>query len=248
MMRILVIGESCRDIYRYGVCSRLCPEAPVPILKTDNNETNISSGMAMNVYRNIESLASHCEVDIVTNENWQQVNKTRFVDQRTNYIVLRVDKNDDFVPRSKIEEINFALYDLVVISDYNKGFLLEEDIEYISNQHPITFLDTKKILGNWCKNITFIKINEFEYDRTKHMLNKDMNNKMIITLGPDGAKYLDRTYPVPKVEIKDTSGAGDTFIAGLCVKYAETKNLEEAIRYANYCATLAVQKKGVSVA
>ena len=247
-MRILVIGESCRDIYRYGECSRLCPEAPVPVVKIDNNEANINPGMAMNVYRNIESLMSKSTVDIVTNQNWQQVNKTRFVDQRTNYIVLRVDENDDAIPRSKVEEIDYALYDVVVISDYNKGFLLEEDIEYISNQHPVTFLDTKKILGNWCKNIKFIKINEFEYNRTKHMLDEDMNNKMIITLGPHGAKYLDRIYPVPKVEIKDTSGAGDTFIAALCVKYAETKNLQESIRHANYCATLVVQKKGVSVA
>tara|TARA_R110000824_G_scaffold80365_4_gene202110 strand:+ start:5915 stop:6658 length:744 start_codon:yes stop_codon:yes gene_type:complete len=247
-MRILVIGESCRDVYRYGECSRLCPEAPVPVIKIDNSDVNINPGMAMNVYRNIESLASKTTVDIITNENWQQVNKTRFVDQRTNYIVLRVDENDEAIPRSKVIEIDYALYDVVVISDYNKGFLSEEDIEYISNQHAVTFLDTKKILGNWCKNIKFIKINEFEYNRTKHMLNEDMSNKMIITLGPHGAKYLDRVYPVPKVEIKDTSGAGDTFIAALCVKYTETKNLQEAIRHANYCATLVVQKKGVSVA
>jgi sugar/nucleoside kinase (ribokinase family) len=161
---------------------------------------------------------------------------------------LRVDENDDAIQRSKVKEINYDVYDLVIISDYNKGFLLEEDIEYISNQHPVTFLDTKKILGDWCKNIKFIKINEFEYNRTKHMLDEDMNKRMIITLGPNGAKYLDRVYPVRKVEIKDTSGAGDTFIAALVVKYVETNNIQEAIRHANHCATLVVQKKGVSVA
>jgi sugar/nucleoside kinase (ribokinase family) len=70
---------------------------------------------------------------------------------------------------------------------------------------------------------------------------------MIITLGPAGAKHLEQVYPVPKVEIKDTSGAGDTFIAGLALKYAETKDIEEAIRYANDVATAVVQKKGVSI-
>jgi len=246
-MRILVIGESCRDIYRYGECGRLCPEAPVPVVKIEDNETSINPGMAMNVYRNIESLSKDCEVEILTNDNWQQINKTRYVDQRTNYIVLRVDENEDSIPRCNIEEVDFSRYDVVVISDYNKGFLLDEDIEHIAQNHAVTFLDTKKIFGTWCENIKFIKINEFEYNRTKHMLNDDISSRMIITLGPHGTKYMDKIYPVPKVEIKDTSGAGDTFIAALCLKYAETGHIQESIRYANYCATLVVQKKGVSV-
>ena len=79
------------------------------------------------------------------------------------------------------------------------------------------------------------------------MLDFTMESKMIITLGPAGAKHLDKIYPVPKVEIKDTSGAGDTFIAALTVKYAETKDIEQAIGYANDMATAVVQKKGVSV-
>ena len=246
-MRILVIGESCRDIYRYGECSRLCPEAPVPIIKIDDGAVHINPGMAMNVYRNIESL-SDGKVDIITNHNWMQVNKTRYVDQRTNYIVLRVDEYDGSIPRCEVEEIDFLPYDVVVISDYNKGFLTEADIEYVSSQHPVTFLDTKKILGDWCKKIKYIKINNFEYNRTKHMLDEDMNSRMIITLGPDGAKHQDRTYPVKKVEIKDTSGAGDTFIAALCVKYAQSRDIHKSISYANDCATSVVQKKGVSVA
>jgi D-beta-D-heptose 7-phosphate kinase/D-beta-D-heptose 1-phosphate adenosyltransferase len=247
-MRILVIGESCRDVYRYGECSRLCPEAPVPVVKIDNGEVNINPGMAMNVYENIVSLSSDIDVDIITNDNWRQINKTRYVDQRTNYIVLRVDENDASIPRCKVNEIDFTKYDAVVISDYNKGFLTNQDIEYISTQHAITFLDTKKILSKWCKRIKFIKINEFEYNRTKHMLNKDISSRMIVTLGPNGAKHCNRIYPVPKVEIKDTSGAGDTFIAALCVKYTETHDIEESIKYANESATMIVQKKGVSVA
>jgi bifunctional ADP-heptose synthase (sugar kinase/adenylyltransferase) len=250
-MNILVIGESCRDIYRYGECSRLCPEAPVPVIKLSNDEGSINPGMAMNVYRNIESLSEGMEIEVTlsTNENWQQVNKLRFVDQRTNYIILRADENDDQISRcNNLDEIDFTEFEVVVISDYNKGFLTEKDIEYISDQHKNTFLDTKKILGDWCENIKYIKINEFEYNRTKHMLNEEMDSKMIITLGPNGAKHLDKVYSVPKVEIKDTSGAGDTFIAALTLKYAQTKNIKESIEFANHSATLVVQKKGVSVA
>ena len=201
----------------------------------------------MNVYNNMHGL-SEVAIDIATNKNWTDTTKTRYVDFRTNSIVVRIDIKDKILKRCNLNEISFDEYSAIVISDYNKGFLTEEDIEEISKRHPVTFLDTKKILGSWCENIKFIKINEFEYERTKHMLNDQLLTKMIITLGPDGAKFNDKIYSVPKVEIKDTSGAGDTFIAALVTKYVETEDIDESIKFANACATKVVQKKGVSTA
>lgn len=201
----------------------------------------------MNVYNNMHGL-SESTIDIATNKNWTDTTKTRYVDFRTNSIVVRIDIKDKILKRCNLNEINFDEYSAIVVSDYNKGFLTEEDIEKISNKHPVTFLDTKKILGSWCKNIKFIKINEFEYERTKHMLNDQLLNKMIITLGPGGAKFNEKIYSVPEVEIKDTSGAGDTFIAALVTKYVETEDIDESIKFANACATKVVQKKGVSTA
>ena len=142
---------------------------------------------------------------------------------------------------------DFAAYDAVVISDYDKGFLSEDDIEYIGKHAQTTFLDTKKILGAWCKNIDFIKINDVEYERTKHKLTDEIVHKMIITTGPDGCLYQDKIFSVSRVEIKDTSGAGDTFISGLAVEYVRSKNIIKAIKFANHCATQVVQKRGVSV-
>jgi bifunctional ADP-heptose synthase (sugar kinase/adenylyltransferase) len=245
-VKILVIGESCKDVYQYGDCVRLCPEAPVPVFQS-NKSRRANAGMAMNVYNNMNSL-SEAEIEISTNKNWEETIKTRYVDFRTNSIVLRIDINDITIQRCDLNKIDFEQYDAVVISDYNKGFVTEADIEDISNQHSVTFLDTKKILGSWCQNIKFIKINEFEYDRTKHRLTDELVSKMIITLGPNGAKFNDKVYQVPKVEIKDTSGAGDTFIAGLVSKYVETGDIDISIAFANDCATRVVQKKGVSIA
>ena len=245
-MRILVIGESCTDVYQYGDCVRLCPEAPVPVFKSSNYKTE-NPGMAMNVMENIKAI-SDMKADIITNNNWKEITKTRCVDNRTNYIIVRLDGNDNKYDRCDLEQIDYKTYDAIVISDYNKGFLTEEDIETISKKHTVTFLDTKKILGDWCRNITFIKINEFEYDRTKHKLNDQLLQKMIITLGPQGAKYKDTVYSVPKVEIKDTSGAGDTFIAALVANYVRTKKIDIAIKFANACATTVVQRKGVKTA
>mgnify|MGYP001261249803 CR=1 FL=1 len=70
---------------------------------------------------------------------------------------------------------------------------------------------------------------------------------MIITLGPNGAKHCDVIFNVPQVEIKDTSGAGDTFVASLAATYALTQDISKSIESANASATKVVQKKGVSV-
>ena len=159
---------------------------------------------------------------------------------------IRVDSNDKSYGRIKLENIDLSPYDVIIISDYNKGFLSETDIQEISLNHNNVFLDTKKVLGPWCHNITYIKINNFEYEKTKHKLDETIRSKLIVTLGSEGALHNSITYPVKKVEIKDVSGAGDTFVAGLATKYTETKNISKAINFANNCATVVVQKKGVS--
>lgn len=242
-MSALVIGESCLDIFMYGECKRLCPEAPVPIFtplhKTENE------GMAYNVYNNLQSLSVDCSLH--TNENHKTITKTRFIDEKTNHMFMRLDRNDQEYKRCIVRNIDFSQYSVIVVSDYNKGFLLEEDIDFIGKSHNCVFLDTKKILGPWCKNIDYIKVNLDEYEKTKNFLDKEVLKKLIITMGPAGAKYNKVSYPVPKVEIKDTSGAGDTFVAAMVAEYVKSQNIYESIKFGNRCATKVVQKKGVSI-
>jgi D-beta-D-heptose 7-phosphate kinase/D-beta-D-heptose 1-phosphate adenosyltransferase len=242
-MRILVIGESCVDIFHYGNCSRLCPEGPVPVFSSLGEVKN--GGMAMNVYRNLESF--DINVDIKTNENWQDVKKTRFVEKKSNHMFLRVDENDHHFGKVDLSDIDFKKYDAVIVSDYNKGFMSEEDLEFISKQHPLTFLDTKKVLGDWCKNFSFIKINGIEYEKTKHILDDEINKILIVTQGPKGCIFRDKIYKVPLVEVKDVSGAGDTFISAFCFMFVSSNNIDNSINFANDCATKVVQKRGVSV-
>ena len=45
-MRVLLIGDSCTDVYVYGDVKRLNPEAPVPILEPKRKES--TKGMAWN--------------------------------------------------------------------------------------------------------------------------------------------------------------------------------------------------------
>lgn len=240
---VLVIGESCVDIFCYGSCSRLAPAAPVPVFVPIGETSN--PGMAMNVQRNLVSLGVSCSIH--TNNNWKSVTKTRYVHRDTNQMFLRVDNNDDKISNCKIKTINFNDYKIVVVSDYNKGFLKKEDIQYICNNHSNVFLDTKKKLGSWCVDSKFIKINKKEYIESKDTLPRDIISKLIVTLGEDGCMYKDKKYSVEKVEIKDVSGAGDTFFAGLVSKYLNTQDIFESIKFANDCATKVVQRKGVSI-
>lgn len=242
-VNILVIGESCRDIFKYGKCIRLCPEAPVPVFDFVQQIEN--DGMAHNVYNNVKSLG--VSVDIITNNNWKSITKTRFVDISSNHMFMRYDEGDKKYGKCDIHSIDYEKYDAIVISDYNKGFLSEEDICAIGRHHRCVFLDTKKMLGSWCEDIDFIKINEFEYQNNKENIDKISDGKIIVTLGSKGALYENETYPVSKVDIRDVAGAGDSFVAGLSVKYIACGDIRESIRFANECATVVVQKKGVSV-
>ena len=53
---ILVIGDSCRDVYVYCDTNRLAPDVPVPVLNVLYQNEN--GGMASNVFRNIQPKVS----------------------------------------------------------------------------------------------------------------------------------------------------------------------------------------------
>jgi bifunctional ADP-heptose synthase (sugar kinase/adenylyltransferase) len=243
-MKVLIIGESCDDIFIYGDVVRLSPEAPVPIIKPIREV--YSKGMAENVELNLKAL--DVETELICNS--EEIVKTRYVDNSYNYILLRIDEND-IVSKINLSSVSdIEKYDLVVFADYDKGFLTKKDIELISSKcNCPTFLDTKKKLGDWCKHISYIKINYNEYLQSKNQIDNNnwLKEKTIITRGPNGCDFGGKNYPTQEVSVKDVAGAGDTFLAGLIFKYIHTYDIEESIRFANQCSTQVVQQRGVSI-
>lgn len=240
--RVLVIGDGCTDRFIYGISVRLCPDAPVPVFTpVDTIEVG---GMAKNVQANIISLNLSC--DILCQP--EPVEKTRYVDKKTNHTFIRIDTGENSITRiSNMDLDALSHYDAIAISDYDKGFLHESDIQFICENHSSVFVDTKKHINSFCSSARFVKINEIEYENSKHTIVDDrFSDNLIVTLGSKGCVYKDVVYPVDKVEIKDMSGAGDTFMAGLIVEYLRTDDVTAAIKFANICATDVVQKKGVS--
>ena len=231
---VLLIGDSCTDIYNIGTVDRLSPEAPVPVIKT--TETKIVPGMAANVKQNLENLGIYA--DFITNN--EVISKTRYIDRRSGQHMLRVDDEPEIVPWSGRTTFPIDTYDAVVISDYDKGFLTYKHIESIIENSIPVFIDTKKtdlerFQGAW------VKVNELEYSRLKSEC-----SGLIVTLGDRGAKvpHHDIYCPTKSVEVMDVCGCGDTFMAALVTQYLFTKDIEKAIIFANIAAGITVQHRG----
>ena len=231
--KILLIGDSCTDEYVYGVCERLNPEAPVPILKFNKKETK--KGMAWNVRENLMSFG--IEVFIITNE--ESITKTRYIDERYNQQFLRVDNEPLLKPMDY--ELPEEKFDALVISDYDKGFLSTEKVfELVEWFDGPVFIDSKKT--KLPKKSCFVKINDLEYNK----LDKPAKN-LIITRGSKGAEYRGKLYPGEKVDVFDAVGAGDTFLSALVYFYLKCGRIETAIPYANKAAAIAVSNFGTYI-
>ena len=230
--KILLIGDSCTDEYVYGTCERLNPVAPVPILKFKRKET--TRGMAWNVRENLMSFG--IEVFILTNK--ESITKTRYIDEKSNQHILRVDDE------GLCDPIDYELpedeYDALVISDYDKGFLTEKKIQELVDwfDGPV-FIDSKKT--KLPKKDCYLKINEIESKLLKGYKN------LIVTKGAGGADYNKVNYPGEKTKIVDVVGAGDTFLSALVYFYLLYGTIEKAIPYANRAAAIAVQNFGTYV-
>ena len=234
-MKVLLLGDSCEDEYIYGRCNRISPEAPVPVL--DYAKIKTTSGMAGNVCLNLQSFG----LDITFLTNNEQLVKTRFIDEKSNQQILRVDNEEKIKPL--MIPVMTDSFDAVVISDYNKGYLSTEKIfEIVESASCPVFIDSKKsILPN--KPNCFIKINDVEYEKLD-----DYNiDNLIVTKGSQGCIYNNTLYPAEKVNVYDVVGAGDTFLAGLVYGYLTYNDIEQALMLGNRAAAVAVQQLGTYV-
>lgn len=238
--KILLVGDSCMDIYHYGNCVRLSPEAPIPVLK----EMHVKKvgGMSLNVKSNLETFG--LKVTHITNK--KLIEKHRLIDIKSNYQIARLDTNENStLEELNIDEINSDDYDCLVISDYCKGSITERNSFKLCNlfrDKPI-FVDSKKIDMS-CFSNAYVKINDKEEKNLKH---KGNNLDYIITLGPRGAKYKEKIYKTNNVEVFDVCGAGDVFLSSLTYAFLETRNIERSIIYANKLASRSVTKNGTYV-
>lgn len=242
-VKVLVVGEVCVDKFIYCDVKRLSPEAPVPVLNPIYTVEN--QGMAGNTLENIKALSPEYHTVLVGQPEF--ITKTRYVEEKSNHMFFRVDEGEDKITRFKWTpaiDVMLGEADIVVVSDYNKGFLTNGDLKEIARKSKLSILDSKRKLTNdLIKDFTFVKLNESERNS-----NPDLSlDNIITTLGKRGAEYKGVIYESPNPQDTiDVSGAGDTFTAAFIIKFYQLQDQAAAIKFANRKAAEVVNKRGVA--
>jgi D-beta-D-heptose 7-phosphate kinase/D-beta-D-heptose 1-phosphate adenosyltransferase len=164
---ILCVGDVMLDRFVYGTAGRISPEAPIPVLLTDRDETML--GGAGNVVRNLADLGARvvfatvtgddadgsvveslvaalpaCSACIVRDPSRRTSVKTRYLAHSQQ--LLRVDAEDTTAVSGEVLDrlldyvrASLPAVDLVVLSDYAKGLL--------SDRHASRFIDACRDAG-----------------------------------------------------------------------------------------------------
>lgn len=293
---ILVIGDIMLDRYYFGISKRISPEAPVPILKKKEERMVVggAANVAVNIAKagqkvtilsligediegnNLINLLQKNNIDtslIIKDKNRCTSVKTRFIGQN-NIQMFRFDEEitEKIEQQSSDKILNMlekyvSNYDIVVISDYNKGLLTVENtkkmIEIANKNNVKTLIDVKEPKYEKYKNAYLIKPNLDELNQITGMkvdseeqileasrtLLKEANcNYVLATRGKDGMMLVSKedykNIQCMSREVYDVTGAGDTVISYLATCMANEISLLDAIQISNYAAGVGVSKMG----
>lgn len=183
----------------------------------------------------------------------------------TAHITLSDNDNSIIVVPSANNEVTFEYIepalksikqgDIVLLQQEIPAETVEKVIEYcyanqiISILNPAPYRDIKRKV---IEQATYITPNETESNemfkgQTDEALLR-YPNKLIITLGDKGAMYHDGNATVQiegfKREVKDTTGAGDTFNGAFAVGLQKGYALDQALTFANLAASHSVTGLG----
>jgi D-glycero-beta-D-manno-heptose-7-phosphate kinase len=229
-MKVLVIGDACRDVYIYGSTDRKNPEAAAPLL--NNLITKVQDGMAANVANNLIALGAEVHT-ILPPEPWSE--KERYIDARHGTQLLRVDYDRPCDPLGQLPDV--SAYDAVVVSDYGKGFVSHDMLQDLDGRIPV-FIDTKKqdldlLTEAW------VKVNAHE-----HELIKTPPKNLVVTLGNRGSMCNGQHAPATPIEVVDPCGAGDTYLAAFAWFMLQTNDVHASMTFANAAAAVTCKHRG----
>jgi D-beta-D-heptose 7-phosphate kinase / D-beta-D-heptose 1-phosphate adenosyltransferase len=174
--------------------------------------------------------------------------------------------------KNKIQEI-LSNYDMVIISDYNTGIVHEEVVTYLidsCNKLNIKTLIDPKNNYNMYVNCSIIKPNKQDAElfvnfkinsiedaiKAGNAFLQKLNAEIcIITMGSDGCIYIKKNYETEHIKcemnenshVLDVTGAGDTFVSGICLGLLHNLNINEICKLCNIFCSDVIQRKYVSV-
>lgn len=293
---ILVIGDIMVDKFVYGNVNRLSPEATVPLL--ENPIEYYYLGGAANVCMMIHKLGMKVDLmgcigcdeygerllELLKDNNISAKNimkcpemtttlKTRYY-SNTGHYLMRADYECFYEYQDTVNildklETMIPKYDIIILSDYDKGFLstrLTKEIISLANKYKKkTIIDPKSDTIKKYDGCYIVKPNFFEFQKYygkttikdiienyDKVLNTLGVKRLLITCGENGILYL-KQNETPFYQSAscccsaDVTGAGDVVTALLAVGLVCGLSDIESIELANKCAGLSVEKIGSSV-
>lgn len=255
MKKVLVIGDTILDHYVYGSVDRVNPEAPHSVV-LDFEKDEYRLGGATNVANNIKSLmgdkasvhyigaVSESISDMLTEANIsclsdethtenQILLKTRFVCAQNHIMRLDINKkyhfDNSFYDKLLIKIMENS-YDLIVISDYNKGTIKPDIVQHIFNTNLPIIFDVKTALNlpnslQSSKNLKYLnvvlKCNKKEFNSEINTSHIHAVKAVVETRGEEGyyihddSSYVFKSEIFQKKNVVDVVGAGDSFLAGM---------------------------------
>ncbi len=289
--RILIVGDVMLDRYWFGEVNRISPEAPVPIVRVEKREDRL--GGAANVARNVAALGTGAGLlgVIGSDEAGRSLEELLAKASITSYLnhdpsistiiklrvigrqqqLVRVDfeeKPSAHVLQDKLTRFTSLLsdFDLVVLSDYAKGSLVNVStmIEAARHQGKKVLVDPKGNDFSRYAGATMLTPNKSElrqvigdWQSEQDLVTKAQNLReqlqleaLLLTRSEEGMSLFtaDQVYTVPASarEVYDVSGAGDTVIASVAVMLAEGRSMQEAVEIANRAGGIVVGKLGTA--
>lgn len=244
-MKVLVIGDRINDKYIYGTSTRISPEAPVPVVTYKEEKT--TAGGAMLVWGNLKNLG--VDVDFFDTQQPASV-KTRIICD--GHYITRIDDDkiaDGDAVYEQIKAQDFSKYNIVVLSDYNKGTLRrsKDIIDHINKFDCKIIVDPKKEAHNYY-GAWLVKPNASEF--YKHQFNDWQGNIITTNAGGNVTATIDgKCYdiPVQSVEVSDVTGAGDCFLAAFVYALTKGYDYQKALELAVRGSTESVKHVGTYV-
>tara|TARA_Y100001936_G_C16084571_1_gene680624 strand:- start:2205 stop:3080 length:876 start_codon:yes stop_codon:yes gene_type:complete len=131
-------------------------------------------------------------------------------------------------------------------------FAKRNEIVTIFNPAPGRPLDSL-----FLENIDWLIPNETEFEIISNMtvsknniltFSNQINSNLIVTTGEEGAFFVENNeiieFKAPKVDVLDTTGAGDAFVGAFTYGLSKKLETHDAIKFAIEKASLSVTKKG----
>lgn len=290
--RILVVGDLMLDSYWHGSTSRISPEAPVPVVHVQNNEQR--AGGAGNVALNIAALGAQVTLmgfcgedeaadslqDILQSagvrvvmqrlQDYPTITKLRVMSRHQQLIRLDFEDgfdNADTTEMLKRYRVEMELADVIVLSDYGKGTLVDakQFIDLAGSLNKLVLIDPKGSEFSRYQHASIITPNFNEFTavvgacpeqqdivaKGLHLLTQLDLQALLITRGEHGMTLLTAAQeplhlPTHAQEVFDVTGAGDTVISVLAAALAAGSSLSEATTLANIAAGIVVAKMGTA--